>query len=507
MGKAPFASPFPLITVDAASRVPAYRQIYAALRQAILTGRMRAGARLPATRALAARLDLSRTTVVTAFEQLLAEGYLEGRVGSGTYVASVVPDDVLRARPTHRITAPRGRVRAALSRRGALLAGTPANVLGYASARAFRPGLPALDAFPHALWGGLVARVWRRRPAALLSYNDPAGYFPLRQAIAGYLREVRAVRCDAGQVIVVAGSQQGLDLVARVLLDPGDAVWVEDPGYLGARGALTAAGARVVPVPVDAEGLDVGAALKREPVARLACVTPSHHYPLGVTMSLGRRLALLRWAQRTGAWILEDDYDSEYRYASRPLASLQGLDVAGRVLYVGTFSKVLFPSLRLGYLVAPPILVDALAAARALVDRESPAVDQAVLAEFIADGQFARHVRRMRTLYAERQQALLDAAARDLNGLLDLRPSEAGMHLVGWLPEGVDDRRASMRAAAWDVEAAPLSVYRIAPSRRGALLLGYACVPSSEIPPAVRRLGAALAAVSSPKARPTRLAR
>ncbi|HYM69620.1 MAG TPA: PLP-dependent aminotransferase family protein [bacterium] len=493
MGKTAFTSPFPLVTVNRRSGVAAYRQIYAALREAVLSGRLRAGARLPATRTLASRLRLSRTTVVTAFEQLLAEGYLDGRVGSGTFVAGAVPDDALRAHAGNRAGAGARRARAPLSRRGTILAATPASALTDVAPRLFRPGLPALDAFPYDVWRRLVNRMWHRRPRALLSYSDHAGYRPLREAIAAYLREVRAVRCAADQVIVVAGSQQGLDLIARVLLDPGDAVWVEDPGYLGAHGALRAAGARIVPVPVDAEGLDVNAGAALEPAARLASVTPSHHYPLGATMSLRRRLALLRWAQRTGAWVLEDDYDSEYRYAGRPLASLQGLDAAGRVIYLGTFSKVLFPSLRLGYVVAPPGLVNAVVAARALVDRECPTVEQAVLAEFIAEGHFARHIRRMRTLYAERQQALLDAADRELRGLLDIRPSEAGMHLVGWLPQGIDDRRAAARAAACGVEAPALSAYRITPSPRGALLLGYTCAPSAEIRAAVSRLAAALA--------------
>ncbi len=254
------------------------------------------------------------------------------------------------------------------------------------------------------------------------------------------------MRCEASQVIVVNGAQQAVDLAARVLLDPGDTAWVEDPGYQGARGALIAAGIRLAPVPVDAEGLDVRRGARAAPGARLVYVTPSHQYPLGVTMSLNRRLALLEWASASGAWILEDDYDSEYRYAGRPLAALQGLDTAGRVIYVGTFSKVLFPALRLGYLVVPPELVDAFVAARALADRHSPSVTQAALADFIDGGHFARHVRRTRALYAERQAALVRAAQRTLGGLLEVAPAEAGMHLMGWLPVGVDDRVAARAA-------------------------------------------------------------
>jgi GntR family transcriptional regulator / MocR family aminotransferase len=295
-------------------------------------------------------------------------------------------------------------------------------------------------------------------------------------------------------VIVVAGSQQALDLTARLLLDEGDAAWIEDPGYLGARGALLGAGASLVPVPVDGEGLDVQAGQARNPEARLIYVSPSHQYPYGVTMSLPRRLALLESASRAGAWVLEDDYDSEYRYAGRPLAALQGLDGEGRVIYLGTFSKVLFPALRLGYMVVPPDLVDGFVAARALVDRHSPTLDQAALADFIADGHFARHIRRMRALYAERQAILVEAATHGLAGVLDVSTAEAGMHLVGWLPPGVDDVEASRQAAAHGVEAPPLSLYSLEPPRHGGLLLGYTAVGEKEIRDGVQRLAKALRA-------------
>jgi GntR family transcriptional regulator/MocR family aminotransferase len=453
-----------------------------------------AGTRLPSTRALAAELGVSRTTVVTAFEALLAEGYLEGRVGSGTFVAGSLPDELLSAKPEGgREEVRPSRSGRRLSERGALLAATPTTaVRDQGEPRAFRPGVPALDEFPHAVWRRIVGKLWRRPPGGLFGYGDPAGYGPLREAIAGHLGATRAVRCVPEQVIVVSGSQQALDLAARVLLDPGDAAWVEDPGYMGARGALSGAGARLVPVPVDGEGLEVAAGIAREPNARLACVTPSHQYPLGVTMSLGRRLELLGWAGRAGAWVIEDDYDSEYRYTGRPLEALQGLDTEERVLYVGTFSKVLFPALRLGYLVVPPDLVDAFVSARELTDRHPPTVDQAILADFIAEGHFGRHIRRTRALYARRQAALVEQAARELRGLLDVRPAAAGMHLVGRLPEGVDDHEASRRAARLGVEAPPVSLYGGAPRGRGALMLGYAAVGELEMRRAVRRLAEAL---------------
>jgi len=481
------------VALDRGTCVPLHRQLYERLREAVLSGRLPAGTRLPSSRTLASELGVSRNTVMSAFLQLLAEGYLDGRVGSGTYVADSLPDDLLRAKAGKSRGPGRVRPGRGLSRRGEALASTPVSTARDRGApRAFRPGVPALDEFPSRVWGRLAGRIWRRPPRGLLGYGDPAGYGPLREEISAYLGAARAVRCAWEQVIVVSGSQQALDLAARVLLDPGDAAWVEDPGYAGARGALLAAGARLVPVPVDKEGLEVSVGKERAADARLAYVSPSHQYPLGATMSLPRRLELLAWAGRAGSWVLEDDYDSEYRYMGRPLEALQGLDTEGRVIYLGTFSKVLSPALRLGYLVVPPDLVDPFTAARELADRHSPSVEQAVLARFIAEGHFARHVRRMRVLYAERQAALVQAIGRDLPGLLDVRPAEAGMHLVGWLPEGADDREAARRAAAKGVEATALSMYGSEPSPRGGLLLGYAAVGEEEIRVGVRRLAAAL---------------
>jgi GntR family transcriptional regulator / MocR family aminotransferase len=480
------------VSLDASSVEPLHRQLYDRLRTGILAGQLSAGARLPSTRTLAVELGVSRTTVVTAFENLLAEGYLEGKVGSGTYVAGSLPEEVLgvRARPAGPRLPLSGR---GLSRRGTLLATTRTTaVKDTGTPRAFRPGVPALDEFPYVVWRRISGSVWRRPSGALLGYGDPAGYWPLRREISAHLATARAVRCDPEQVIVVSGSQQALDLASRVLLDPGDAVWIEDPGYMGARGALAGSGARLVPVPVDEEGLVVAAGIQREPGARLACVTPSHQYPLGVTMSLARRLELLGWAERSGAWVIEDDYDSEYRYTGRPLEALQGLDAEGRIVYVGTFSKVLFPALRLGYLVVPPDLTDAFTAARELVDRHPPTVEQAVLAEFIASGHFGRHLRRMRALYAARQEVLLQEISQHLSGLLDASPAGSGMHLVGWLPAGTDDKKASRQAAQQGVEAPPISLYRTHENFRGGLMLGYAAVDEARSRDGVRRLARAL---------------
>lgn len=481
--------PFIALQLDRRSRVPLQRQLYDEMRTAILSGRLAPGARVPATRVLASDTGTSRNTVSGAFDQLLSEGYLEGKVGSGTYVARMLPEDLLRVTrqpgPSRPVIA-----RACLSRRGRMLGGIPASLRSreIATEQAFRTGLPAFDEFPRALWARLGARLLRHAPSAVLTYGDPAGYRPLRRAIAEYLRAARGVNCSAEQVIVTAGSQQALDLAARLLLDPGDAAWVEDPGYLGARGALRAAGVRSIPVPVDSRGLSVVEGEKRAPEARLACVTPSHQYPLGMTMPLSRRTSLLAWARRHRAWIVEDDYDSEFRYSGRPLQALQGLDPIGCVIYTGTFSKVLFPSLRLGYMVVPESLVDTFVSARALVDRHPPGLEQAIVAEFLAEGHFARHVRRMRTLYAERQEALVLALGRELGGAIEASPAEAGMNLPAWLRGNASDLELSNKAAQVGVVVTPVSAYALEVKPRSGLLLGYAAFSTRQIREGVRKL-------------------
>ena len=483
--------PFTPAHFDAAGTVPLYRQLYDALRAAILSGQLRPGARLPATRMLAGELGLSRTTVVTAIRQLLAEGYVDGRVGSGSYVADSVPRVRSGTIPADAATKPELHSTRTLSPRGRTLLGASEHTLGDVLPPVpFRLGTPALDVFPWRAWGEIERRL-ARHDLTLRGYGAPAGYLPLRQAIADYLGAARAVRCEPEQVIVVVGAQQAFDLVARLLLNPGEAVWFEDPGYHRARRALAGAGLRLVPVAVDAEGLDVEAGVARCPNARLVYVTPSHQFPLGVTMSLARRLALLRWAEMAGAWILEDDYDSEYRYAGRPLAALQGLDPSGRVLYAGTFSKVLFPGLRLGYLVAPPDLVDAFARVREVVDFGAPLLSQAVVTEFIVAGHFARHLRRMRALYGARQAALVTASQRQLGGSLDVPPAESGLHLMGWLPAIVDDKLAATIARQHDVEVTALSSLTIEQASRPGLVLGYAPFDERQIEQAVARLAVA----------------
>jgi GntR family transcriptional regulator/MocR family aminotransferase len=484
----------PPIAIDRRSGKPLYRQIYQAFRDAIVERRLRGGQRLPSSRALAAELGISRLPVLNAFDQLMAEGYFESRRGSGTFVASVLPDDTRAvrrggSRPTVDPPGPREAAR----RPPAALEGTAEPWLG--GYGAFRVSEPAVDHFPLAIWSRLVARHCRAITKASMVYGSALGPLAFRQTVAAYLRTARAVRCEAEQVMVVSGSQQALEITARVLLDPGQSAWVEEPGYRGAREALAMSGIRLVPVPVDEAGLDVAAGIRKSPRARAVVVTPSHQYPLGVAMSLARRLQLLEWAHATGSWIIEDDYDSEYRYESQPIASLQGLDRDARVIYIGTFSKVLFPALRVGYLVIPPDLVDRFAAVREAMDIFPPALNPAVLADFIAEGHFARHVRRMRALYAERRSVLVEALERELSPLLRVVGAEAGFHLTAVLEQSGSDLAIAERAARDRLWVMPLSVcYRGAAAHHG-LILGYGGTTTAAIPGAVRQLRRALLAV------------
>jgi GntR family transcriptional regulator/MocR family aminotransferase len=355
---------------------------------------------------------------------------------------------------------------------------------------AFGVHQPALDQFPFKIWSSLVARHTRNPHASAIHHIDPRGTERFRNAIANYLRAARGVKCEPGQVIVVSGSQQALDLTARVLLDPGNSVWVEEPGYPLQHIVLRAAGCRLVPVPVDLEGMDVSFAMKRAARARAAFVTPSHQYPLGSTMSASRRIQLLNWAQSAGAWIVEDDYDSEYRFESFPVPSLHGLDMNSRVIYIGTFSKVLFPSLRLGYIVAPRDLVDRFVAVRFAMDIFPPYLYQEVLTDFIGEGHFTRHLRKMRQVYRDRRTALVENLAREFpSGTgFDVHGAEAGMHLTMTLPEGLSDMEISAKAAKERLWLWPLSPSYLGDKPRQGFILGYGSTPPDLVPQTVRQL-------------------
>lgn len=479
-----------LIRLDPAERGGLQRQIHAGIRRAILDGVLPAGSRVPSSRELAADLRVSRTTTLLALEQLVAEGYLAARAGSGTFVAHELPDDLprsSRALPSKATRHP------PLSKRGkALAAGRPPSERLAGPPRPFRIGVPAVDLFPVRTWSQLVARRLRSASPQQLDYGETAGALELRRAIAAHVRAARGTECDPEQVLVVSGAQRAIDLLCQLLLDPGDGAWMEEPGYPGARNALVAAGARIHPVGVDDEGLDVAAGASAAPRARLVYVTPSHQFPLGVPMSLPRRLALLQWASRAGAWVIEDDYDAEFRHGARPVPCLHGLDADGRVLYVGSFSKTLFPALRLGFVIAPRDLRDALVAVRRASELHPPRLDQAVLADFIHEGHYERHLRRMRRVYRERLEALQQAARRHCAGALKLRPALTGLHAVADLEEA-DARQVFAAAARHGVEVMPLAAYGFGHARvPHALVLGFGAVRADAMDAGMERLAAAI---------------
>ena len=525
------SSTLPLNLHEPRPGAPLYRWLYEELRSAILAGHLRPGGRLPATRELAAQYGLSRPTIVTAFEQLRSEGYVEGKIGSGTYVSQTLPEELLQAPRAGSLEQAHGRkirlstyaqrLRFIRGRGGqARKAGSstarsdsrsesgrfarndkrtqdkvhtaPLRGARPRPARAFRGGEPALNIFPTELWAQVAARRLRRVSTNLLAGGEALGYRPLREAVAEYLNTSRGVKCSSEQVLIISGVQEALDRAAHLVLDPGDPVWMEEPGYPGAASTFHAVGARICPVRVDSEGLDLETGQRRWPRPRLVYVTPAHQFPLGVTMSLRRRLSLLEWARRSRTVIFEDDYDSEYRYSGRPIPALQGLDRAGVVIFAGSFTNVLFPALRLGYVVVPHSMVDLFAAAGSVSTHHPPLIDQAILCDFIREGHFARHVRRMRELYAERLSVLIEAARARLGGLLEIIDVEAGLRTVGWLQGGISAELAARAAADRDVEVVPLSRYAYGRTRPNGLVLGFAAVDGKELKRGVEELARTL---------------
>ena len=525
--------------LDRGSSQPVYRQLHRLLQQAILSRELPPGARVPSSRLLAAELGIARNTVTQVYEQLVLEGYVISTTGRGTYVADTTPDEIVGAnefgsmgsdridgsrtaetavpRPAGGEPAASGVIRGpighsaaspgltqpaqagthasreaarALSARGArLIAGAG---VSKRQGGAFMPGVPDVSRFPSRVWSRLHNKYWRSLRPDLLTYAPGGGLALLRHVLADYLRTARSVRCSPEQIIITTGIHQSVDLAVRLLTDSGDVIWTEDPCYWGVRSVLQVSGLSPRPIAVDAEGINPSAEDFAVP-PRLILVTPSHQYPLGMVMSLARRRMLLEYARQHQCWIIEDDYDSEFRYGSRPLASLQGLDTAGQVIYVGSFGKTLFPGLRVGYLVAPEALAESFATASAELYREGQLLQQAVLAEFIAEGHFTSHIRKMRGLYGQRRQALLDAATSRYGAALPAMGGDAGLHVVMQLPEGCDDRAVAEAALARNIVVRPLSGYYAQRARAASgLLIGYACVPDEEIVPAFDTLGEAI---------------
>lgn len=462
-----------LQALDPKAAAPFFRQIYDRVRGAVARGLLQPGDRLPSARALATNLGVARGTVDAAYAMLVGEGYALAQGAAGTVISPGVKPPPPAAKPSPRM--PRAGADAFMS------PGWP-----------FQMGLPALDAFPRKLWTRLATRRARQLAAGTMSYPDALGHPPLREAVARYLAVARGIACTAEQIVITAGFQGALGLITRALLPPGEAAWLEDPGYFLVRHAMDAAGARIVAVPVDADGLDVAAGLRRERHARLAIVSPAHQSPTGVALSLPRRLALLDWARTTNAWIVEDDYDSEFRYLGRPLPALKSLDRDDRVLYVGTFSKVLMPALRLGYLVLPDDLVRPFAAAMRALHPAPSALEQAVVADFMTEGHFARHIRRMRSLYAERRAALAEALSDRFEGRFSIALKAGGMHLIARLDDRESDRYLVSLAETHQLAPGPLSAMAIERDAGQGLLLSFTNIPADQAPAMADRLAKAI---------------
>jgi GntR family transcriptional regulator/MocR family aminotransferase len=467
-----------------ASEQTLQQSVFDRLRQGILSGTLAAGSRLPPSRTLSEELGVARQTVVLAYERLAAEGYVRPRAGSGTYVATDLPD----AAPAP--ATPAAQAGRALSARGRMLAALPATAAPHdgMTGRLLAGGVPAPDLFPAAAWARCAARVLKAVTPALTDYPPPQGLPGLRAQIAAHLAASRGLLVDPDCILVTAGTQQALRLAADLLLDPGDEAWVENPGYIAGRGALLAAGARLIPVPSGPDGIDVAAGIAVAPQARLALVAPSHSTPLGGALPVGQRLALLDWAARADAWLLEDDCDTEFRWEGKPLPPLASLDRGGRVIYCGSFSKCLAPALRLGFVVVPAPLVPAFARLHTLTDRGSGSFTQATLAEFMAQGLLAPHVRRMRTEYAKRRVALLDALARHAPRL-SVVPAPGGLHLATLLPDGSDEAAVVRACRARGLAVAPLAAYYVGPPLLSGLVMGFAATPVPLAADTARRLG------------------
>ena len=486
--------------VTRAEQTPLFHQLYQQLRSAILSRRLRPGTKLPSTRELASQLGVSRSAAVAAYEQLFAEGYTSSRHGSGTYISSDLPEPIdgdaqRRKKPVAGATSNAAKMQSI---------GDFVDVTVQSDERPFNLGRTLVDDRTVELWRKLNARAIRSLSASHLGYSDPRGTIELRKTICDYLQAARAVRCDPEQIVVTTGTQHAIDLVIRVL--PEKEVWVEDPGYPLTRQALIAAGAKVHPVPVDGQGIDVGAGIRSAPNARAVFVTPSHQFPTGVVLSMARRLELLAWAREKGAWIVEDDYASEFRYGGRPLASLQGLDEGERVIYVGTLNKALFPGLRMGYAVVPRALLRAFVAARYLMDRQPSTLYQAVVAAFMEEGHFAAHIRRMRLLYRDQRDVLVAALKNRLGADVTVDAPDQGMHLVAYTRSGLSDIAIERSGRQHGVIVRAMSRLHVAAAPRSALVLGFSGYPRQTIIPAVERLAQVIEGPPKPSPRaPARL--
>ena len=482
------------VSLDRTSTVPLYQQLTEKIRLAILSGRLESDRKLPSSRSLAQSLAISRSTVTLSYEQLESEGYLETRRGSGTYVCHQIPDEWLKSQPIESVTE-KIKINYSLSEYALNLAAINRLSVNEPNCEiSFRYGNPAVEYFPIEAWRRLIAHHIQRSGELLNYFADAGGYFPLRQEIADYLGRARAVNCTPEQIIMVNGSQQALNLIARTLLNPGDWVAVEEPGYLGARCCFTSQLAKLQPIKVTSVGLDVETLSKSDRNFKLVCVTPSHQFPTGVTMSISQRIALLQWAQKTNTLIIEDDYDSEYRYGSQPIPALQGMDRANSVIYIGTFSKTMFPALRIGYLVVPPDLIAIFKKAKWLCDRFCPILEQHALTDWIRLGYFEKHLRQMRQLYNLRRQALITAFDRYFGERVTIFGENAGIHLMAKIESTLSDEMIIQQAAAAGIGLISAREYYLQPQNTGEFIFGYGQLEEAEIDRGISKLARVLKA-------------
>lgn len=472
--------PFVHIQLDNYSSIPLYHQLYNVIRKSISTGKLKAGLKLPGTRTLAKEFKVSRNTILLAFEQLIAEGYIKGKAGAGTYVTNEFPDKLTKEVKKQKQAD--DFLINLKSKNAPTLDSHEQRIMPENNFVPFQHGIPSVKDFPFDLWIKTFNKVMRRFSESQLSKIEGSGYKDLKEEISKYLQTYRAVNCTPDQIFIVNGSQQGLYLLSRTLMKEGNNFLLEDPFYFGVKDAIRSSKVNIIPIPVDEEGIKIDYAIKNFSNANFIYTTPSHQYPLGSTMSNSRRLKLLDFAGENNIWIIEDDYDGEFRYTGNPLPSLQGMDKNGKVIYLGTFSKVLFPGLRLGYLVLPSIdTVEALAAERKVIDRQSPILEQLVLAEFMKCGHFTRHIRKMRMLYKERQENLISEIKKELGGIIEIQPSASGMHVLAWLPEHLDDKAVCKELRYNGLTTFPLSNLILKYKQKSALVLGYTAFNSEEI--------------------------
>jgi len=496
MPKSPGGALLQGFSVERDSGVPIYRQLDASMRRLILDGTLAAGQKLPSTRDLAVELGISRITVKSVYEQLVAEGYTFAKTGSGTFVS-----DGLDFEASPRIRRRRHNSKPPaieISDRARQIMSSKAS-MRHGETQPFRPGVPALDQFPVKAWNKYLQDAATSHGRRNLSYGEINGSSALRASIGRHLTDARGMRVDPDQIVITSGAQQAFVLIAFALLNKGDTVWYENPGHIAGRDVMQIMGANIAPVPIDSEGIDLNFALKSHPRPTLIFTTPSHQQPLGTTMSLVRRLTLLDYAHKNDAWIIEDDYDSEFRYRGRPLPALSALDSERRVFYVGTFSKSMFAAMRIGYIVVPPGLVETFAQARNLLGQNASAVVELALSRFMDDGRFVEHIRKMRRIYRTRRDILFDCLTKDCSDFLAPQATDAGMHMLAWLKNGVNDEVAHLALLEAGIETLPLSAYCVKPLGRSAIVLGFSGVNEKHIPSLVKRMSKALSSLKPPE--------